>query len=604
MNAMLLLLSAPTLADTACPCDATGTVLINEFLPDPGGSDGGNEWVELTSSTGASLCGWEVQWGTSSFNKSHEFDGGTIEAGGYFVFGGGDVTFADVNGGDLAIGNAGSSSDALRVVACDGSVADVVVYGSGNDDGWTDEAGATVESVAPKAGSDESVSRAADGVDTNLAGDDFCLEESPTPGAANNEDCGGGPPDSGDTGLPSDCLDPGALKINELMPDPDGSDDGNEFIELINVTGADVDLDGWELQYGTSSFSKSIALAGTVAAGGFFVVGDANVQGADFPATLSLGNAGSSSDAVRLTCEGSAEDTVIYGSPNSDEWVNDTNAVADSLASKPGGGESLHRIVDGVDTDRSGDDFCVQLAPTVGGASECPICVIDGRDDVKLNELLSNPEGTDGNREWVELVNLGTAAVSLDAWTIEVGKSSWGGDTFPTGTVIEAGGHLLIAGQGYDGAADVVIDGFDLGNASTSDDGVRLVDCEGAVVDTVLYGPDDVTPELEDDAGSAGSLAPVQDDDESIGRYPDGADSDDHAVDWSVYSTPTPGEANSEPASGDTGSTGGERPGGCNCGEDDVGGERPEGQCSAAPSPTTAAFGVFALAMFFVRRRR
>ena len=601
MNAMLLLLSAPSLADTAEPCDTSAADVINEFLPNPGGSDGGNEWVELYSAAGGDLAGWTLEWGTSSYNKSLDLSG-TVDAGGYFVVGGSDVDFANLNGGSLAIGNA-SDADAIRLVDCAGTVVDTVVYGSSNDNGWTDDSGSEATSLAPMAGDDETVARAVDAVDTNASGDDFCVEEAPTPGAANNLDCGGGGDDSGpdDSGIePSECLDAGAIKINEVMPDPDGSDDGNEFVELINVSAGDVDLSEWELQYGTSSFSKSIALSGTVASGAFYVVGDSAVQGADLTATLSLGNAGSSADALRLTCSGSPEDTVVYGSPNSDEWVDDTGAVATSLASKPGGGESLHRIVDGVDTDASGDDFCVQAAPTIGGASECPVCDTTGRDDVRINELLSNPEGTDGNREWVELVNVGTQDVSLAAWTLEVGKSSWSPTSFGKGVTIPAGGHFLVAGQGYEGSADVVVDGFDLGNASSSDDGVRLVDCDGAVVDTVLYGPDDVSAELEDDAGSAGSLAPVQDDDESIGRYPDGSDSDDHVVDWGIYSTPTPGAPNTEPAGSDTGGGGGDRPGGCRDDQPDA--ERPEGQCSSAPSKTFAVFAVFALAL--VSRRR
>jgi hypothetical protein len=582
---ILALISSPALAQD-CDCNPSGTVLINEFMPNPDGTDDYNEWIELGATSESDLCGWTLQWGTSSFSKSYTFEDTTALANGdYLVFGGRDVPFADLNSDTkLAMGNAGSSGDALQLLRCDASVSDTVVYGPDNSDGWVDDTLAEATSLAPEPSSGESLSRSTDLVDTNASGDDFCSDEHPTPGEPNNEDCGAGGGDSGDStpdSNPGDpCLGNEDIKLNELLPDPAGGDSGFEWAEIVNAGSAAVDLTGWELQYGTSSFSKVVAIeAGSLAPGAHWVIGDTQVAEADQVATLSLGNA-SNADAARIVdCNGVTADTVVYGNDNSDGWRDDSGEVADSIAPKPGSDESIARITDGQDSDASGEDFCVATEPTPGAANNCPVCDASGSGDVRINELVSNPDGTDGNREWVELVNLSSEPVSLDAWRLEVGKSSWSPSlSFPSGTTIEPGGFLVIAGQGYEGSADVVVDGFDLGNASSSDDGVRLVDCEDAVVDTVLYGPDDVSAELADDAGSAGTLAPVQGDDESIGRYPDGADSDDHAADWTLYSTPTPGGPNTAPAGDDTGGGGGDRPSGC-CNDSPSAG-RPEGSCS------------------------
>lgn len=599
----LLLLSLPAFAqDSGDSCEATAKVLINELLTNPSSTDAGGEWVELVTNESTSLEGWTIQWGTSSYNKSYTFEAIAITPELHFVLGGSDVEFATLAVADFKdIGNA-SNVDAIQLLRCDGSVSDQVLYGDGeNSDGWLDEAGAVAVSFAAEPGENESIARAGDGVDTNVDGDDFCVESLPSGGIANRLNCED-PPDTDDptdSGDPGDCALADGITINEVLPDPDGADDGNEFIELYNAGTEQVSIDGWLIEYGTSSFSKSVELKGTITAGGWFLLGEANVSAAQ-TASLGLGNAGSSGDALRLVdCDGTVMDTVVYGPDNSDGWVDDSGAEATSLADKPGGGESLHRLTDGHDTDASADDFCVLAEPTPGDASTCPICSTEGRDGLKVNEILSNPDGTDGNAEWVELVNLGTEDVSVEAWTIEVGKTSWSSHTLPIGTVVPAGGFLVVAGEGYTGSPDVLAVGFDLGNATTSDDGVRLIDCDGEVVDTVLYGPDDGSATLDDDAGSAGTLAPTQDDDESIGRYPDGADDNDHAADWNTYSTPTPGAPNTDPA-GDTGFGGGDRPGSC-CQGSSTDAARPDGGCATAPR---AGMWIGALLLGVMLRRR
>jgi len=89
-----------------------------------------------------------------------------------------------------------------------------------------------------------------------------------------------------------------------------------------------------------------------------------------------------------------------------------------------------------------------------------------------------------------------------------------------------------------------------LGNASTGLDGVRLINCLGDIEDTILYGEAGATPSesedpFEDDAGNA-TFAVFPESGNSIGRFPDGQDSDDNGTDFQTNMVPTPGQVNVE----------------------------------------------------------
>ena len=52
--------------------------------------------------------------------------------------------------------------------------------------------------------------------------------------------------------------------------------------------------------------------------------------------------------------------------------------------------------------------------------------------------------------DWIELYNSGTNAVLLSDWSLTDNDESFGKWRFPTGTVIEAGGYLLVMATGFD----------------------------------------------------------------------------------------------------------------------------------------------------------
>ena len=174
---------------------------------------------------------------------------------------------------------------------------------------WLNDRGDEATSLTASPGDGQSLARANDGEDTDRSGDDFVLADEPSPGAPNPET------------VPVVCV-PGdfTVKVNELLPDPTGSDDGNEFVELYNSSDEDVSLDGWGLSAHTSKWPGIAQLSfpggTTVPAGGFYVIGGDAVDAADLVMTedndISLGNSSKNPDGVRLVdCTGEVQDTVL-----------------------------------------------------------------------------------------------------------------------------------------------------------------------------------------------------------------------------------------------------------------------------------------------------
>lgn len=587
-------------------CDAGGVVKINEFVANPSGADTDLEWVELYNVGGVAvdLADWSVATSTNGeggFTTQATLPAHVLEPGAFVVVGGPLVAFADLSVAGLTIPN-GTDGDALRIVDCAGSPRDTVAYGDNNDDLVTDDSGAAATSLVAAPGDDEAIARITDGADTDRSGDDFELTTFDTPGASNE-----GP--SGDCGASS-----AGVVINEVLPNPAGDDDGAEWIELYGAGDAPVDLTGWSLQTATSSWSTELTFDGvTLAPGEHLLVGGALVAGADVVADgLSIGN-GTDGDGVRLAdCYGVVADTLVYGANNDDAIADDSGEPATSLAAVPGDAESLARIRDGYDTDTCAVDFVIGAEPTPGAENPIvdPMECVPSAGTVTINELLVNPSGDDATFEWIELYNGGDSAVSVAGWwlTAATQLDDYGAMdvSLPAGATVPAGGWLVIGGEGVP-EADIVAT-FSLGNG-TDGDALVLYDCEGAAIDTVVYG-DGADDGMTDDNGEVAEPYGDPGDNQALARVEDGADSD-AAEDWRVDTSPSPGASNYDEGWTDTGDDGGGRgcgrkdapdadaPGGCGGGgapDEDV-----SGGCATAPLPMG---GLELAALVFVARRR
>jgi len=548
--------------------DNTGKtgVVINEFVADPAEADtNDNHWLELYNSgfDDVDLSGWSLLGGTtSSGSLGDPFpDGVHIVAGGYLVVGGA-LAFENMTPDvvlSFQLGNA-SSADGIMLVDPDLIVHDVVVYGTtiNETDEWPQCDGmgtATKHDLAPKPGSGEAIGRVPDGEDTDDCSFDFSSLPFPTPWTANDQE--------------GDCLGADDIKINEFYPNPDSektaADDGAEWIELYNAGDEAVDVAGWVLQWGTSSYSGNAVLpeGTTIGAGDFLVLGGELVTEADIIVSesddITIGTASSTPDAVQLLhCGPGVADTVVYGgvgADNTDGWLDDSGQEAKTYGPKPTAGLTLARREDGVDTNDSSIDFVVAEEATIGAPNPQILCDA-GLWTLKINEASPYPADGTGH-EWIELFNTGDDDIVLDNWEIEAGTSGWSTRfKFPQDSVVSTGEMVIIGDEGVPSESRdyVTSSNLSLGNASTGFDGIRVVDCEGVVQDTLLYGKSDALPQIEDpsdpdywevdDAGGQTAAIFPADQERTIGRYPDGLDSDDNAVDFCSGMAPSPGLLN------------------------------------------------------------
>ena len=252
-------------------------------------------------------------------------------------------------------------------------------------------------------------------------------------------------------------------------------------------------MEGWSIQWGTSSFSNFTIPSGVSIDGeSVLLIGGEGVSNPIPDVTVpidndfSFGSGGSNADAVRLLhCGPGVADTVIYGptsddgiAENTDGWTDDLGDVA-SIAPKPSAGASLSRRMDGVDTDDNGLDFYLSLFVSPGYPNPVVACE-SGNYEIKINEAIPNPDGTDSGQEYIELYNTSNQSIDLDGWSIEVFGSSWNEKhVFGSGTTIEPGQFFVLAEE--DVPAEVADDygSLSLGNASSGVDGIRLKDCRG-----------------------------------------------------------------------------------------------------------------------------
>jgi hypothetical protein len=355
-------------------------------------------------------------------------------------------------------------------------------------------------------------------------------------------------------GKPGDC-DAMQVLINEVLVDAPGSDEGFEWIELLNVGGDDVDLTyayiGWMKSESSTGESVGFPEGTVLEAGAYLWVGEAELEGLDVEVDLDFGQ-GTGGDGIYLynAC-GEILDAVVYGDSNDDAISDESGGKAVSYAGKPGSGESLARCsdgVDGVDSDDPGADFIVmgEESTTPGDANICPCESLASDVRIVINEVMADPAGADGGLEWIELLNVGSEDACLDLWSLEVFKSDPTDGTdkvLPLGMNIPAGGRLLIAEEDVGFEADAILS-LSFGNGDEGD-AIHLYDHTGELEDAIVYGGSNEDG-MFDEGGVASSIAADPGSDLSLARCPDGSDSDQSGVDFQscMVEGGTPGLAN------------------------------------------------------------
>lgn len=183
---------------------------------------------------------------------------------------------------------------------------------------------------------------------------------------------------------------------------------------------------------------------------------------------------------------------------------------------------------------------------------------------VLITEVQANPPSTPDDEEWVEIQNIGAAAVDISGWSVAdySGANLARTYAFPAATSLNAGQVIIVTRQamayatlsGFPAPAFELALGNDdptipnlvpapAGNAwalGNGGDAVVLLNASATVVSAVNWGTNSTIP------GTAAAAAPAS---QSLGRVANTGTSADwaSAVDFAVLTTPTPGVGFSGP---------------------------------------------------------
>lgn len=246
------------------------------------------------------------------------------------------------------------------------------------------------------------------------------------------------------------------ILISEFLPNPDGPDSGEEWIELFNNSSADVDLSGW--------IFDDEATNGALGSSAYKIPSNASIKSKSFlvitlpDGVFALDNTGG--DNLRL----------FWPNENLSKQVNytDNPKIDSAYALKPDGIYAWTEFP----TKGVVNQF-VQITQN----SETGITA-RAQTLIKINEIFPNPKGPDSGEEWVELKNFGTEPVSLGNWILDDGKadSAIGSSSYKIQSSIIAPGGLVV----------LVVPSGKLSLNNTSDT-VRLFNENNILVDSVSY---------------------------------------------------------------------------------------------------------------------
>jgi hypothetical protein len=170
-------------------------------------------------------------------------------------------------------------------------------------------------------------------------------------------------------------------------------------------------------------------------------------------------------------------------------------------------------------------------------------CVIAAGSPVRINEFSTGVASAAAN-EFVELFNPGSVSVDLSGYRLVYRSAAGTADvvlaTIPATTTVAAGGYYLFGGSAYAGAVrpDQT---FTTGLAS-SGGGLGLRSADGNLVDSVGYGSATSNAFVEGAPAPAPPATAVAG--SSDVRIPDGHDTGDNSVDFTISATPTPRSSN------------------------------------------------------------
>jgi hypothetical protein len=214
---------------------------------------------------------------------------------------------------------------------------------------------------------------------------------------------------------PQDTPQDFTIRINEILPNPIGSDTDFEFVELYNYGNTEVSLDELLLDDILDGGSSPQNLTGTIPAQSYYLLQGDNLQ-------ISLNNTG---DEVNLIHEPTQTiiDSFIYTKDHVEEGksIEKVDEKIRILGTPTPGEENLqnHETTENTES-------LQKYKNTSSKKSEeniTPFTLSKGI--ILINEILPNPDGKDTEKEFIELLNTSPDKISLKNWQLKIDTKSF-----------------------------------------------------------------------------------------------------------------------------------------------------------------------------------
>ena len=376
------------------------------------GKTANDEFVELYNPTNSKvdISSWKLQYkkDTSKTWRNKTGDGlptGTkIKSHQFFLLSGksycGNVTPDYRHNANWLLSNKAGN---IRIIDSNSNEVDRVGYGATADSSETNP--------APSPKNNQSIERRnMDNIiqDTDDNSADFEIQKNPNPqnsSGEDNEDEGSNEGDEDNKNKDDiSTVYSSKIRINELVPNPKGSDRDYEYIELYNYGDKEINLESWEFKDANilkKRNKKGKKLSGIVLPKKYSA----------FYKTVSLNNNG---DEIKLF------------NPKGDEIdsVNYSNAKENFSYSFNGGKWEWTPFL------------------TPGKANQFKVKK-NYIHTVYINEILPNPHGDEKLNEYIELYNFGDQAIDLSGWILKDSSKS-GKFIFPDNSRVDSRSFLLI----------------------------------------------------------------------------------------------------------------------------------------------------------------
>lgn len=232
--------------------------------------------------------------------------------------------------------------------------------------------------------------------------------------------------------------------FSEALPNPEGPDSEEEWIELYNSSNETLSLEGLWID-DSEGGSSPHGLSGSLSPGDFLLIDIEDSR-------INLNN---SNDSIRL-----------LGVDGEVLWEFEYTGASEGKSFALIHGESIWT------TPSPGTE---NIAASSEEESENNYENGDLSEDIDITEVFPNPEGPDAEEEWIEITNRSTSDIRLGNWVIDDGPDGSAPYTLPDDLIIEAGASIIILRSDS---------GLALNN---NGEVVQLMDFNGDIIDEIEY---------------------------------------------------------------------------------------------------------------------